>query len=344
MTQNESQKQKNPSLTPVAPQIVFLPSYQSQTPQPLLPFLPPDMSGAAGGPAPAPTAPAPVIVHQPKSHVARPEDFVDSKDYDKFNRQIFVYTAEYHTDFSTDESRIRFALSFMKGGLPEKFVANYINQVMVMPAATTTWKTWADFATAGETSFGDKNKRTNAEDRIALLKQGSKSVEEFNQEFNQLAFVAGYKDTHHNDVLIKLLQEGIKTSIIDDIYRQPTLPADYNAWKERIINMDNLAHQRQEQKKAHPTTTFHKPTTFVKKPDVPNIKTSTRITYGGSGRRMDVDKARTEGQCFRCGKQGHISRFCPDKPKMQVRNIVESLTEEEKQELKKELEGFPSAQ
>ena len=28
----------------------------------------------------------------------------------------------------------------------------------------------------------------------------------------------------------------------------------------------------------------------------------------------DVDQQRTEGHCFTCNKQGHISRNCPDKP------------------------------
>jgi hypothetical protein len=194
-----------------------------------------------------------------------------------------------------------------------------------------------------ETTFGDKHKRNNAEDRIAMLKQGSKSVEEFFQEFDQLVFVAGYNDGHHGDVLIRLVREAVTTSIIDGIYQQPTLPADYDAWKTRIITMDNLARQRREQKKAHGPTVFHKVTTTAKKPDTPHTKTGTGVTYGGSGQRMDIDKAKAEGRCFKCGKQGHISKFCPDQ-KLQVRNIVGSLTDEEKQELKKELEGFPSAQ
>ena len=46
---------------------------------------------------------------------------------------------------------------------------------------------------------------------------------------------------------------------------------------------------------------------------------------------MDVDKARAEGRCFKCGKVGHIPRNCPDR-KVQVRVAAIVETEEKRQE------------
>jgi flagellar motor switch protein FliG len=60
-----------------------------------------------------------------------------------------------------------------------------------------------------------------------LLKQGSKMVEEFFQEFDQLKFAAGYTDRYHDDILTKLLHNTIRTHIIDHIYTQSPLPANY---------------------------------------------------------------------------------------------------------------------
>ena len=60
-----------------------------------------------------------------------------------------------------------------------------------------------------------------------LLRQGSKMAEEFFQEFNQLTFTAAYTDTHHDDVLIRLLHKAIHDKVIDLVYSQPTLPANY---------------------------------------------------------------------------------------------------------------------
>jgi hypothetical protein len=43
------------------------------------------------------------------------------------------------------------------------------------------------------------------------------------------------------------------------------------------------------------------------------MKTGTGMVYGGQGQKMDLDKARTEGLCFRCRGKGYMSRNCPTK-------------------------------
>ena len=265
-----------------------------------------------------------------------------------------MYTSEYSADLDTDEKKIRFALSFMKGGLPEKFAANFIDQVIEQGVAGVhNWGTLAAFDTLFDEAFKDKNKKSNAENQIALLKQGSKTAEEFFQEFDQLAFIAGYNDGHHGDILIKLIKDAIHNSIIDSIYNAGTLPNTYADWKVRITNIDNFQRQQAVEKKSHAPTMVHK-TIVVNKSaataaNVPTQKTGTGTIYGGAGQKMDIDKARQSGLCFKCGKPGHISRNCPDRKAFQIRSIIEGLNDEEKKELKKkELEnpkqGFQEAQ
>jgi hypothetical protein len=64
-----------------------------------------------------------------KSHIQKPEDFTDTKQWDKFKRQSFVYLEENRRYFPDEEMVIQFLLSFMVGGLPEKFAANFINDL-----------------------------------------------------------------------------------------------------------------------------------------------------------------------------------------------------------------------
>ena len=313
---------------------------------------------AAATTATAPTAapaaaPAATVTATPgKKHVKKPDDFVDVKDAAKFKRQVFLYTSEYAVDFDTDEKRIRFTLSFMTGGLPEKFAANFVDQVIDQATAGVyDWGNITAFQTRFDEAFEDKNKKSNAENEIALLKQGSKTAEEFFAEFDQLAFVAGYNDGHHGDILIKLVKSAIHANIVDSIYNGGNLPATYAAWKARVTDIDNLQRQRAAEKKSHAPTVIHK-TVVVDKAatttNVPTQRTGMGTTYGGAGQKMDIDKARQSGLCFRCGKPGHISRNCPDKKGFQIRSIVEGLNDEEKKELKKELEnpkqGFQEAQ
>jgi hypothetical protein len=53
-----------------------------------------------------------------KKHIQKPDDFTNSKDWEKFRRQAFIYIAEYENDFINEASQIRFLLSFFKEGLP----------------------------------------------------------------------------------------------------------------------------------------------------------------------------------------------------------------------------------
>ena len=202
------------------------------------------------------------------------------------------------------------------------------------------WGTFSDFHQKCEEAFQDTNKKTNAENQLTLLRQGSKTAEEFFQEFDQLAFTTGYTDTHHDDVLVHLLHEAIHTKVINLVYGQPTLPADYKAWMTQILAIDGLQRRRADQKKSQAQFFPHCPN-ITRKPEilttVPQVKTGTGITYGGQGMRMDVDKARAEGRCFKCGKVGHISHNCPER-KVQVR-----ATMQEEQENQTE-KGFQEAQ
>jgi hypothetical protein len=55
---------------------------------------------------------------------------------------------------------------------------------------------------------------------------------------------------------------------------------------------------------------------------------------------MDINatKAKTEGQCFRCGEKGHMARFCLNK-KVQVHAMFKGMSKEEKQEIYDALEA-----
>ena len=66
-----------------------------------------------------------------KKHIKKPEDFINAKDWDKFKHQEFLYYKEYEDEFTSESIHILFDLSIFIGGLPEKFTANFIDQIMV---------------------------------------------------------------------------------------------------------------------------------------------------------------------------------------------------------------------
>jgi hypothetical protein len=104
------------------------------------------------------------VVHQPpskKKHIQKPENFTDPKDWDKFKQQEFLYYKEYEDDFETNSARIRFNLSFFTGGLPERFTANFIDQIINNPVPH--WGTYRAFKEQCEAAFQDMNKKNQCQ-------------------------------------------------------------------------------------------------------------------------------------------------------------------------------------
>lgn len=59
---------------------------------------------------------------------------------------------------------------------------------------------------------------------------------------------------------------------------------------------------------------------------------------------MDIDKARREGLCFKCGDQGHIGRNCPHNKPAQVRAATTDLSDEGQDIPKPSSKEAPKAQ
>ena len=65
-----------------------------------------------------------------------------------------------------------------------------------------------------EKSFKDSSKKETVIQRLRQLKQGSKSVNVFFQQFEILKTKAGLKNEAHNTVLIDLLQYSLNTEVL----------------------------------------------------------------------------------------------------------------------------------
>ena len=138
--------------------------------------------------------------------------------------------------------------------------------------------------------------------------------------------------------VLQKIEQAIHNNLIDSIYNTGTVPEDYEGWKTRVVDLDNLLRRRNEAKKTwgfgswfnqqqKPQAT--KPQTS--QPAVPansaaDRKDGTGMTYGGTGRPMELDKAQRKIICYNCQEEGHIARNCPKPRKASVRKVSEEET------------------
>lgn len=286
-------------------------------------------------PQPRPRSPSPgrdpfieglLNAKKKKTHVAKPDPF-SGKDYKKFIRQVKLFLWANKKDFTSDDEKIEFTLSFMTEGRASKWAENFIDKAIADGTDDyPDFGAWDSFLGQLKDSFHDANEAQTAQRNLSSLRQGSTSAEEYFQNFDILRRIAGYSKDH-DQYLIELLERQLSESIVTKIYGSETLPTTYDGWKRKAIRFDNLERRlkevRRQQTPQNPPVA-RKPEQSTTPRTTPNTaptykRDSTGTVFTGTGQPMNLDEARQKGVCYKCGLPGHIGKFCPNRQKTEVR-------------------------
>jgi hypothetical protein len=293
----------------------------------------------------------PTVETKPKGlkNISPPEVF-DGSDFRSFQKALRIYVGANAIVYDTDEKKIWFALSYMKKGTAEDWSENFLEDAEY---DGQKFGTWNEFLQKLAASFDDVNERSHALDQLNSLKQGSKSLEGFFQEFEILRRKAGKVDTANDPDMIRLLEMAVHREIVNQILSMETEPRTFDAWKKAAQKFDRVEQRRKEinrlqadpkpkQWSKQTTTTT---TTTAEAGPVQTKKTASGTTFGGQGKPMNINQMK-EGRCFKCREKGHLSRDCPTRTgsgrKETFRALIQGAEREEIIRMLKE-EGFGSS-
>lgn len=178
--------------------------------------------------------------------IAKPEQFNgDSETFSAWERQMRLYLSNPTIHAQNKDLRVSTVLSFVVG--PK--VEGWVNQYWKDHCTANIWNITGPDILLNELkkAFGEKNAAKNAQLKIDRLYQKNTPADQFFIELESLISVAGYAKT--DTYVLTLIERNVNPYIIDRIYDSGTLPADFEAWKTKIIEMDALRRQRFEDKR-----------------------------------------------------------------------------------------------
>ncbi|KAI5115377.1 hypothetical protein M0805_000619 [Coniferiporia weirii] len=226
--------------------------------------------------------------------------------------------------------------------------------------------TWGDFVKDFKTTFITTDDTNEAQQALIRLKQTG-TADDFNNQFQSLATRSGITSP---EALIALYQAGLTPALLKSIYNCDTMPTTINAWYLAASRSDNIyRHLRAIQGPPPPTQQNNRFRKFSSNPRTNNYNTTNTSSNTNRPPRLtpeERDKCFKEGRCLACREKGHNSRECtkfptnntrtictteqttemdpptptpepnpptPNDVALQIRQLINSLKDEEKEEL-----------
>ena len=221
-------------------------------------------------------------------------------------------------------------MSYLKEGSAQEYAQLILRNVL----PNIQQKSHVDFMAAMDSIFGDPSKKARAITKLDKMQQGNRSLGEFTTDFEITYLLAGYNTTTHGEQLCQKYRTKLVYKLAERLTLMGVSTTDYNQLRNKAFELDGFFQQWDfERQSSHPNQNkgSRPQKTYIPQQvstsSTPAVKTSSGTTFGGSGQPMDIDKLKAENKCFKCGQPGHIKRNCPQLKQVQVRQVLDDMSE-----------------
>ena len=268
----------------------------------------------------------------------------------RFLQDTFVFLTINKDHYNNDDKKIVFVMSFMTDGDTALWKQEFIGKVIQDSVAwgdNVSFRSYKTFIESLEKLFSPYDAPEDTLDAIKCLQMGEGSFEEHLAKFKLLVSQLGLDESA---AIIDLFREILSFGLQRPIFTCEKPPTILQGWYNKASTFHGNWRKSQQLLGQGKNTELKKETLK---------KTFVFARHKWNPDAMDINRFMTEertqlikeGKCFKCRKQGHLSRDCPpqgtEMPKpwsgkaaaMHIRLIISGMTQEENDNLEKEAEA-----
>ena len=231
----------------------------------------------------------------------------DPSDLDCYFNDCHIFLDANETSYNNEKKKVIFMLTHLKGGNAERYKTLWMEQKKAAAATTggdIDYGTTAQFTLNLQNAFKETNKKHNALYELRHIKQGSDTIDDFNNKFKLLVSQTKITD---DLTLVDAYRDAIKPQIARQILMMENVPTTINNWYEKAATFDNNYHRLTNQiGKFKPKNSSHKPgfkfKMIEKDPNAMDIDALSPQEQKG---------LKEQGRYLFCKEKGHYARNCP---------------------------------